>query len=86
MECKLADPQRLQNLARARALEFGHERAPSSVPGVTGQEGQAATDGDDIVATIAENSGSSDDKGFRPRGLWALPRVMAQKHTECLSL
>lgn len=59
-----------QNLARARALEFGHERAPSNKESLTEQEGVAATDGDDMVATIAEDSGNSDESGFRPRGLY----------------
>ncbi|KAJ9107064.1 hypothetical protein QFC19_002934 [Naganishia cerealis] len=31
----------------------------------------AATDGDDIVATIAEDSGESDEQRFRPRGFFA---------------
>lgn len=66
---ELAHHHHSKNLARARALEFGHERADPTASPLVEQEGQAATDGDDIVATIAENSGSSDDKGFRPRGL-----------------
>lgn len=65
----IADHGSAQNLARARALEFGHQRAPSSKDSLTEQEGAAATDGDDVVATIAEDSGDSDERGFRPRGL-----------------
>ncbi|GHJ84045.1 hypothetical protein NliqN6_0447 [Naganishia liquefaciens] len=67
----IVDEKQFVNLARARALEFGHERVPVGAAPFTEQEGQAATDGDDVVATIAENSGSSDEKGFRPRGFFA---------------
>jgi hypothetical protein len=60
---------RSQNLARAKALEFGHHHLVTSQESPVELESAAATDGDDVVATIAEDSGDSDEQRFRPRGL-----------------
>lgn len=40
-------------------------------------ESAAATDGADVVATIAEDSGENDEERFRPRGLCVFNHYMA---------